>query len=126
MVSEWKPVFPMGEIVLAGVSQNHWRDPSRKSRCKAVCLTQHRTTGVCLSTIGYNEHRKVLGNEEGGGGHEIALNGQGSQHFGDVAGQPEPTCGTEGILCSQQTPDSRWIHFGHGRDRQSVLVTLPS
>jgi len=70
------------------------------------------------------EHRKRVGNEEIGGGTEIALNGQGSRLFGDVAGQPKPSCYPDGILCSKQADDGRWIHFGHGRDRQSILVSL--
>jgi hypothetical protein len=32
----------------------------------------------------------------------------------------------EGISRSKQADDRRRIHFGHGRDRQSILVTLPT
>jgi hypothetical protein len=44
--------------------------------------------------------------------------------FGDVAGPPKPTYYTERVLRSKQPNDRRTIHFEHGRDRQSILVTL--
>jgi len=58
--------------------------------------------------------------------NKIAQNGQGSRLFGDVAGQPKPTCYTKGIPCSKKADDRCRIHFGHGRDRQIILVTLPT
>jgi len=72
----------------------------------------------------YNKDRKRLGNEERGGGMEIAQNGQGSQLFGDVAGQPKPMCYLEGISGSEHVDDCRGIHLGYGRDRQSIIITL--
>jgi len=74
--------------------------------------------------IAYNKYRKQLGNEEWGRGMETAQNGQGSLLFGDVAGQPKHTCYTQGISHSEQADDHHGIHFGHRRDRQSILVTL--
>ena len=44
--------------------------------------------------------------------------------FGDVVGQPKPICYPGGISRSKQSSDSHWIHFGYGRNRQSILVTL--
>jgi len=43
---------------------------------------------------------------------------------GDVAGQPKPTCYLEGISSSKQADDRHGIHFGHGRNRQPIVVTL--
>ena len=47
-----------------------------------------------------------------------------SQHFGDVAGQPKPTCYPEGTSRSKPAADRRGIHFGHRRDRRCIVVTL--
>jgi len=55
---------------------------------------------------------------------KIAHNGQGSRHFGDVAGQPSPTCYPEGISHSKQAADCHGIHFGHGGDRESIVMAL--
>jgi len=55
---------------------------------------------------------------------KVAQNGKGSRLFGDVAGQPNPTCYPEGILHSKQVDDRCRIDFGHRRDHQSILVTL--
>jgi hypothetical protein len=41
-----------------------------------------------------------------------------------VAGQPKPIGYAQGISRPTQADDSRWIHLEHGRDRQSILVTL--
>jgi len=46
------------------------------------------------------------------------------EFLGVVAGQPKPTCYTEGILRSRKAAGSCRIHFGHGRECQSILVTL--
>jgi len=124
MVSEWRQVFPLGGMLLAEGSQNHWWDPSRKSHCKAVSSSQSRDSSRQWPSIGYDKHWKWLGNEERGKGIHIAQNDQGPQCFGDVAGQPKRKCYTDAGLRSKQTDDSRKIHFRHGRDRQSILVTL--
>ena len=42
----------------------HRRDPSQKSCCKAVCSSQYRDISRRRPRIGFNEHRKHLGNVE--------------------------------------------------------------
>jgi hypothetical protein len=76
--------------------------------------------------LGTTNTENDFGNEERGGGEELAQNGEGSQLFGDVAGQRKPTCNAEGIPCTHQPDDRRRIHFGHPRHRQSILITLPT
>jgi hypothetical protein len=72
----------------------------------------------------YWEHRKPLGNEEQGGGNNIAQNGQGLRLFGDLAWQPKPLCYPDGFLYSKHVEDRRWIQFRYGRDRYTILGTL--
>jgi hypothetical protein len=50
-----------------------------------------------LGSIRYCGNRKKLGIEERGGGKKIAQNGQDPRLFGDVVGQPQAICPTEGI-----------------------------
>jgi len=104
--------------------KNHRRDHSRKSHWKAVCLSRRQDFGRHRPRIGYNEHRKRLGNEERGGRKDIAQNGQGWRLFGDVAGQQKPMCYPEGISRSKQPGDRSGINLGHERDHQSIVVTL--
>jgi hypothetical protein len=70
------------------------------------------------------EYRKSLGNEERGGGKEVAQTGEGSQLFGEMTGQPKPMCYPEEISCAKQADDNHWIHFRYRIDRESILVTL--
>jgi len=104
--------FPWPRWYWVEAVKNHRRDPSRKSRSQAVCSSQQRDFGRHLPRIGYPTYRKRLGNEERGGGKEIAQNGQGSRPFGDVAGQPKSTSYPEGISRSKQADDCCRIHFG--------------
>jgi len=102
----------------------HRGDPSRRNCYKAVCLNQYRDFGRRQPSIGYNKHRKWLGNEERGGGKEIPQNGQGPRLYGDVAGQPQSMCYTDEFSSSKQAADCYRIHFRHWGDYQSILVTL--
>jgi len=58
-----------------------------------------------------------LGNEERGGGKEIAQNGQGSRRFGDVAGQPKLTFYPEGISRSKQ----QMVTVGYISDTEEIV-----
>jgi len=88
LVSEWSPLFPLGEMQLAGGRQTHRLEPSQKCRRKAVFSSQNRQLGRWPRIIRDDKHRTRLGIEHSRGGHEVALNGQGPWLFGDVAGQP--------------------------------------
>jgi len=104
--------------------KNRRRESLRISCCKAVWRSHQRDIGRQWPSIGYMERRKHLRNEEWGRGKKFAQNGQGPRFMGDVAGQPKPTCYTEGISISQHPADSHRIHLGYGSDRQSILVTI--
>jgi len=116
--------YSLGREVIGWRQSKPQLRPFTKSYCNAVHSRQWRDFGGRYPGIGCDEHWKRLGNQETRGGIEIALNGQGPWLVGDVAGQPEPTCYAEGVARWQQADDSCWIHFGHGRDYQSLLVTL--
>jgi len=87
MVSEQGPVVPLRKMLSAGDSQNNWRDTSQKCHCKAVCASQWRIIGRWWPSVGYDSHRKRLGNAETARGMKIAQNGQCPRLFEDVAGQ---------------------------------------
>jgi len=116
--------FSLGRDVIS------WRQskPTGETLCeKAVVRLFAWANNSILAlrpSIGYDEHKKWLGNEERGGGKEIAQNGQGPQLCGDAAGQPKPTRYTDGISCSKQANDCRRIHFGPRRYHQSAPFTL--
>jgi len=70
--------FSLGRDVIG------WRQPQTagetscgKSLCKAVCSSQWQDFGMCWPRIGYDEYRKLLRNEQTGGGKEIARIGKG-------------------------------------------------
>jgi len=116
--------FPCMRCYWLEAVKNPRQHHSRNSRCNAVCSSQSRDFRRRWPSIGYDKHRKLFGNEEQGWGKEIAQNGQGPQLFGDVGGKPNATCYTEGISRLKQADVSSRIFFGHGRDPQSILVTL--
>jgi len=89
--------FPCARWHRLQAARNHRRDPCWTSRCKVVSWSQSWDIASRWPSIGYNEHRKLLRNEERGRGKNIAQNGQGPWLIGDVAGQPNPTCYTEAI-----------------------------
>ena len=97
-------------------------NPSRKSRCKAVHSSQHRDLDRHWQRIGYHEHRKWPGNEQRCGGLKIAQNGQVSRLFGDMAGQPNPTCYPAGISSSKWADDCHRKHFAKWSNRRSILL----
>jgi len=111
--------FPWPRCHRLEAVKNHKWDPSRRTRCKAVCSSQYRDFRTYWPRIEYHKNRKWLGNGEWGGGKEIAQNGHGSRLFGDVAGQPKPTCYPEGISRSKEADNCHRIHFGHATDRRS-------
>ena len=117
-------IFPCVSFDRLEAVKNHTPDSSRHSHCRATCSRQLRDIGRRWPSIGYDEHTIQLGNEENSRGKYIAQNGQGPWLFGDMAGQPQPKCYTEGIPCSEQAYASRRIHFGYRTDCQSILVTL--
>jgi len=45
-------------------------------------------------------------------------------YFLELAGQPKPTCCPEEMASSKPADACREIHFRHGRDHQSIVVTL--
>jgi len=97
MLSEWSPVFPLGEVYQLEAVKNHSRHRSRKSRCKPVCSRRPQDFSRRRDRIGFDKHWIQLRNEERGGRKRIAQNGQGPRLFGEVARQPKPTSYAEGI-----------------------------
>jgi len=102
------------------------RNPSRMTSSRAACSSIYWDFGRRWLRMGYHVDRKCLGSDETGEGKDMAQNGQGSRDFGDVAGQPKSMWEPGGISHSKEADHSCMIHFGHGRDRKSILVTLPT
>jgi hypothetical protein len=103
--------FPWPRCYRLEAVTNNRRHSSRKSRGKAVWLSQQQDFGGHCARIGYNKPTKRHGNGETSGGMGIAQNGQGPRLFGPVAGQPTPTYNSEGILLSKQADDRHGMHF---------------
>jgi len=79
--------------------------------------------GRC-ATLDHTETENDLELNKQGGGMTIWKEWPRSSMFGDVAGQPKPTCYTEGMQPSKHPNDSGRIHFRYQRDHQSILVKL--
>jgi len=77
-------------------------------------IPQHGIRGTLKTTLKWRERWR----------NEYCKNWQSPQPFGDVAGQPKPTCYTAGISHCINADDSHKIHFRYWWDRQSILDTL--
>jgi len=74
MLSDWRPVSPLAGILSAGGSHKLQARPLVTWSFKAVRSSQYKDLGRRWPWLWYKAHRKLLGNEERGGGKELAQN----------------------------------------------------
>jgi len=123
VVLEWRPDFLSGQDVVG------WRQAKSTGQTLHEKVVGQQFAWASNSIVQGDKPALDIINtdnhsEECGVGRAVVQYGQCPRLFGDLTGKPKPTCYTETIWCSKQADDSRGIHFGHGRDYHSNLVTL--
>jgi len=112
--------FPFPRRYWLQAVNSHRRDSLRKNCFKEISLRQSLDFSWHCPRIEYNKHRMQLGNEESGGGQDIAQNSPGSRPCGDVAGKPKPMYYPEGISQSSKVMSA----IGYISDSDAIVKSF--